>query len=625
MAIESTTSTSARHSHALKRNRAMRKRVNRHAESFHDKRFAMDCTEKEVDAIVCSPHKHVEVMAVAGSGKTHTLMMRILYLIVNKVDPEKILLLGFTNASVDNLNDRIREWCDAPLAEHTQRALERNGLSLNAQIRKGLIRVQAKTVHGFALNLLRPQGCKGIATHAERHPLFKHAVDSVLRRLESKTVWPRMGASLRQTVRNHLTELGKLGANKTEAIYEMDATELAQLWLPGVDHGERIVAKVVEAFNTLCTTDGKFTYDELLIGASEYLKKHRTAHDVTHVLVDEYQDCDSAQRNVIRNLGLFAGCSVMAVGDPDQAIFGFSGGGYKPLKNLLKGSVNYPLSVSFRLTKPMADLANAVRKSDASIQALRGGSKPKTLRFPSEQSQANFAASWAERLLNQEVPKNQVAVIGRTHASLKMLRRALLKKGLLGFDLKTLVALKKVLHACEMISRPTSTNSWMPNWLGTLANDHQKKQLRNAAKAHCMMSRFRILRQLYWRTQCAMNDAEKTILKDLELVEPLLNAFETPLQAWCHFKSFDGGVSVMTVHAAKGKEWDHVMVIGAVDGLMPIQYAIDQKRLKEERNVMYVAVTRARVNLTILWCPMTHVGRFAKQSVELNQISRFLR
>lgn len=79
-------------------------------------------------------------------------------------------------------------------------------------------------------------------------------------------------------------------------------------------------------------------------------------------------------------------------------------------------------------------------------------------------------------------------------------------------------------------------------------------------------------------------------------------------------------VVTSTIHAAKGGEWNHVFIVGATDGILPIHFVRNPRMLSEERNLMYVAITRARESVRLYHAP-THITRTGKLA---SNVSRFL-
>lgn len=81
-----------------------------------------------------------------------------------------------------------------------------------------------------------------------------------------------------------------------------------------------------------------------------------------------------------------------------------------------------------------------------------------------------------------------------------------------------------------------------------------------------------------------------------------------------------GAVTTSTIHAAKGREWDHVFVVGMADGQLPLHLAKGEQMLAEERRLLYVAVTRARESVRLYYAPVFH----SRTRQLFEQPSRFL-
>ena len=80
-------------------------------------------------------------------------------------------------------------------------------------------------------------------------------------------------------------------------------------------------------------------------------------------------------------------------------------------------------------------------------------------------------------------------------------------------------------------------------------------------------------------------------------------------------------IQTMTIHAAKGREWDHVFVVGVADGQLPLYLSKGTRMLAEERRLLYVAITRARESLRLYFAPVDH----ARSQQRFEKRSRFLR
>lgn len=109
------------------------------------------------------------------------------------------------------------------------------------------------------------------------------------------------------------------------------------------------------------------------------------------------------------------------------------------------------------------------------------------------------------------------------------------------------------------------------------------------------------------------------LLAEVNRFEPFSRMHENATAMFHAVKEMDANcVVTSTIHAAKGQEWDHVLLVGVTDGLLPIYHAKDEQSLAEERNLLYVAITRARETVRLYHAPTPH-ARSRRQFDELCQ------
>jgi len=136
---------------------------------------------------------------------------------------------------------------------------------------------------------------------------------------------------------------------------------------------------VYKKYSAIKQKSGVIDFGDMLSQAIDAIESDARV-PYSHILVDEYQDCSPAQVELLVALAN-RGCSIMAFGDPGQAIYGFGGATYTPLRSVLKGVRDYSLPRSHRLSTENAALASAILglKGDQVIKASRLGTRPVTI------------------------------------------------------------------------------------------------------------------------------------------------------------------------------------------------------------------------------------------------------
>lgn len=113
----------------------------------------------------------------------------------------------------------------------------------------------------------------------------------------------------------------------------------------------------------------------------------------------------------------------------------------------------------------------------------------------------------------------------------------------------------------------------------------------------------------------------KDIQHELARWEPLCSRYDSSVVMRAALKTIPPEkVVTATIHAAKGRAWKHVRVVGVTEGLLPIYHAKDESAMNEEMRLMYVAVTRAIDTLKLYHAPMTHT----RSGNTFDELSRFV-
>lgn len=580
----------------------------------------------------------VSVLAGAGSGKTSVLTTRIYHLIRSGVPAPSILAVTFTNKAAREMRERLHK---------------KLGVEVGRDGRPGSYGLPfIATFHGLGRELLETYGSvMGIPRY---FTIFdrddsKSAIREALKALDvdPKEVPPN-------------AILGRISKAKSEGqslaqFRDKHGRESFR---------SRIVAEAWIRYEERLKKEKALDFDDLIVLPVQLLRDHedvraKVQERFSHIHIDEYQDTNELQGKLAQYI---AGDrqNLFVVGDIDQSIYTWRGA---TIDNLLKFEETYPrarhvvLEHNYRSTKTIVDAANGViernknRKDKHAVTDNPEG-EPITIRpSDSAETEAAWVARETGRALSKGVPPEEIAVLFRTNFQSRALEEAFLHEGipyrLLGTRFYDRKEVKDVLSWVRLALDPTRELDRVravqspPRGigkvtLGKIVAGHIDA-LRPADKAK-VAAFDALLESLNAEAQTCTPSAfvrliiersgiESALIKEGEEgQERLENAKElatlasrhdaTPgalgISAFLAEAALAGdqdeldreegkvGVTLMTVHAAKGLEFDTVFVTGLEEGLFPHEGMGDEDRdEEEERRLFYVAVTRAKKRLIL--------------------------
>jgi DNA helicase-2/ATP-dependent DNA helicase PcrA len=599
------------------------------------------------------------VIAGAGSGKTNTLAHRVAHLILEGVDPRRILLLTFSRRAAIEMTRRTERIVGRARAAATHRSGPGRGGGPGAA--RAVVRWSG-TFHAVANRLLRMHadavGLDPAFTVLDRSDA-EDLIDlerNALGLSRRATRFPRKGTCL--AIYSHV-----VNARCTVG----EALERAFPWCG--DWAEELKAlfgAYVEAKQRQHVLD----YDDLLLYWHHLMAEPRLAGLVSdrfdHVLVDEYQDTNALQAGILMNLRP-SGRGLTVVGDDAQSIYGFRAA---TVRNILEfpGRFDPPARVialerSYRSTQPILEAANAVigeategfRKQLRSERRSR--QRPVLATVEDEAEQVTYVVERVLAHRENGIPLRRQAVLFRTahHSDLlevELARRNVpfVKFGGLKFleaaHVKDLLAVLRwaenprdavagfrVLqllpgvgpgHAGRAIERlaahgydvgtlggyrapAAAAEDWAP--LCRLLADLHGGRVAWAGQVGCV-------RRWYAPHLERLYDAAAVRAADLEQIEQLASAHASREQFLSDLSLDPPDVSgdesgdplldedylvLSTIHSAKGQEWDVVYVLNAADGCIPSDMSTrSPAEIEEERRLLYVAMTRARDHLHVV-------------------------
>lgn len=571
---------------------------------------------KEQIAAVTHDGSPLLVLAGAGSGKTKVLVYRAIYLIEHlRVRPAEIVLLTFTNKAAEEMKMRVAKYLNGP-----SRIL---GTSSHSEL--GF----AGTFHTFCARLLRIYGnLIGISQNFviydsdDSESAYKIAVKRL--DLDPKTNKPGMFLHLISKLKNDLVTKEDLGASTNDEFHR----KLISVW--------RIYDDILEKANAV-------DFDDLLVKCVKLLSLPEMVVKMTHrynfILVDEYQDTNKAQFQLTKLLATNPN-GLMVVGDASQAIYSFRGADFRNLSLLSKeysDLITLRLPRNYRSTQTILDAAYGVIANNSNHPVLKLeaekdlGEKIELIEALDEREEAVYVVKTAQRLI---AAGETLGVLYRTNAQSRAIEEALIRGqidyklvgGVRFYDrmeIKDLLAYLRVIYnPSDLVSEQrieklgkrnkTKFDEWVGRSRAKLIDLTPREVLEEIIEETGYMSRFDdrdeadVARVENIKELLAVSREFVNISEFLESIA-LIQSEEIADR-----KNRNVSVTMMTIHAAKGLEFDEVVIVGLEEGLLPHSRSLMEKEdIEEERRLMYVAMTRARnrLHLTLAHSRLMYGGR----------------
>jgi len=572
------------------------------------------------------------IVAGAGAGKTRTITYRIFRLIEQGVAPSSILAITFTNKAAAEMRERIEKLLHDKSGEGT------NPATMSMPF--------TSTFHALGVYILRQSGHAiglpkffSILDRDESMSKIKEAIR--LAKVDEKRFEPRK-------------MLSAISRQKGSGLSVSEYTSNAR------DYFSQTVASVWHHYDAILNKEQVLDFDDLLLKTVRLLKNHPDIREHyqkrwQYIHIDEYQDTNSVQYELSQLL-IGPANNICVVGDMDQSIYGWRGADFT---NLLHFERDYPdakvvlLEENYRSTQTILTAANAIIKKNRQrhdktlFTKNKDGQKIGIFASLDEMGEGEFVARKAGNLIDESVNPASIAVLYRANFQSRVLEESFLRESVpyqvLGTrfferkEVKDLLAfIRLALNANDMEGLKRAINI-PPRGIGkvTLLKILAGQEAELPVKMRQKIAEFRDLlakiRQTIDTQTCS--EAIKFILektgieKELkeggeEGVERLENLRElvsiatkyddrplgegmmdlvTEMSLTSDQDSLNekrDGVKLMTVHAAKGLEFDYVFIVGLEQDLFPhTGFGDEKKDMEEERRLFYVAVTRAREKL----------------------------
>ena len=565
---------------------------------------ALDPEQREVALALRGP---VRVLAGAGTGKTRAITHRIAYGVATGVyNPLEVLAVTFTTRAAGEMRTRLRTM--------------------------GAGAVQARTFHSAALRQLRyfwPKVYGGappelteskipiIAGAARRNRLEVN--QALLRDLASEIEWSKVS-----NVRPD--DYARLAPRRDREVSGLDAAT---------------VARVFAAYEELKRDQGRMDMEDVLLCAAALLSEdERVAAEVRRqykwFVVDEFQDVSPIQ-SALLDLWLGGRDEICVVGDPAQTIYSFAGAQASHLTDFVTKFprvTSVELVRNYRSTPQVVETANALLSGAATahvrLRAQREtGPAPTWHEATDEVAEAEAVADEVVRLREKGTPLREMAVLFRINAQSEAFEEALTARGI-----------PYVVRGAARFFERQEVRQALALMRGEVRAGDNPGQDDEGAGGDLVGRVTAVLSGMGWSAQAPTargqardrweslqalvsqaTDFARADRDDAGDDVPTLAGFVAELDRRAHEQHAPvaEGVTLATLHAAKGLEWDAVFLCGMQDGSMPITYAEGPAAIEEERRLLYVGLTRARTHLWVSWSLARNPGGQARRKP-----SRFL-
>ncbi len=588
--------------------------------------------EKQKEAVTTTEGPLL-VLAGAGSGKTKVLTTRVAYLVQQMgIAPYHILAITFTNKAAKEMKERVLNIL-GPVA----------------------YQIQISTFHSLGLLIMRENyeklGYENNFTIIDSDDSLT-VIKKILKdlNLDPKEYNPRAIRSKISGAKNELMTVAEY-AKFANTDFEEKVLEVYDRY-----------QQKLKINNSLDFDDLLMLPIELFRTYPDVLKKYQERFQ--YILVDEYQDTNEAQYILIKMMGAKYK-NVCVVGDNDQSIYSFRGANYKNILNFEKDYPEANvilLEENYRSTGNILKAANDVIKNNKDRKEKNlwtqneEGVKIHYHRSFDEKEEAYYVMQQIEKLRDKGIMENQIAVLYRTNAQSRNMEEALLRQGIpykvVGSfyfynrkEIKDLICYLKLLYnqhddisLLRVINVPKRGIG-----LKTLESLTEKAEKEHVSLYHAIETgkelQFKtLIERLREKSEnCSLTELVELVLSETGMRQDLINEdsieAEVRLENLEEFKSITKGfeerngivsleeflmeislvsdieehkennnvVTLMTVHSAKGLEFNYVFLIGMEESLFPHNNSLlDRYGIEEERRLCYVAITRAKKELYLV-------------------------
>ncbi|MFE7773828.1 ATP-dependent DNA helicase UvrD2 [Streptomyces sp. NPDC057445] len=541
----------------------------------------LDPEQREVATALTGP---VCVLAGAGTGKTRAITHRIAYGVrAGILQPASVLAVTFTNRAAGEMRGRLRQL--------------------------GAGGVQARTFHSAALRQLQY--------------FWPKVVGGELPRLLERKIQLVAEAAARCRIRLDRNELRDVTSEiewaKVTQTVPADYPAAVAKALRDAPRDPAEIGQIYALYEQLKRDRSVIDFEDVLLLTVGILQdRHDIADQIRrqyqHFVVDEYQDVSPLQQRLLE-LWLGDRESLCVVGDASQTIYSFTGA---TPDHLLNFRTRHPNATVVKLVRDYRSTPQVVHLANGLLRQARGraaehrlelvsqrdpGPEPAYTEYADEPAEAEGTARRIRDLIAAGVPAGEIAVLYRVNAQSEVYEQALADAGV-PYQLR---GAERFFERAEVREAGVALRG-AARAGGNDALLDDVEDLPSQVRA--------VLSTKGWTTEPpagsgAVRDRWESLASLVRLAEDFARAkpgatladlvAELDERAAAQHAPTIQGVTLASLHSAKGLEWDAVFLVGLTEGMMPITYAKTDEQVEEERRLLYVGVTRARLHLSLSW------------------------
>lgn len=604
----------------------------------------------QINAVSCVDGPSL-IIAGPGSGKTKALTHKITYIIQNKqVLPSNILAVTFTNKAALEMKERVYKLILKFGIGHDENIIPR-WIGTFHSISSRILRKEAMHV-GMSNNFV-------IYDTDDSSKIIKEILDDL--NISVKELKPRKVLSSISKLKGDLITPEKYVPDNNTFYYQ----QIARIY--------PIYEQRLRLSNAVDFNDLLIKIVELFENNEKVLKKYQ--EQFKYILIDEYQDTNTVQYKIVRLLSE-KHKNLTVVGDVSQSIYSWRGADYRNMllfKEDFEEAKIFQLAQNYRSTKNIVEAAKSLIQNNSTHMKLdlftenEQGALLTLFEAENERQESQFIVDmilgYLEKHDFDRKVYNEIAVLYRTNAQSRSIEEVLIQRGIPykivgGIRFYDRREIKDVIAYLKVFYNPSDTVAW-GRCINTPARGIGTKTLAKIRESDYELNMIEDYTKLEWKKYIQKEQDGKAtplelldnVLKNFGYLQYLNDGTEEGLTRIENIKELrtvakqfktladflenimlvessskadigsDGQITLMTLHSAKGLEFNQVFLMGMEEGVFPHSRSImDFEQLEEERRLCYVGITRAKKELYLTYTRQRTI--FGQTNYSL--ISRFI-